>query len=319
VLIDEVDITLKAGHGGRGIVSFDMVGPDGGNGGRGGDVFVNVTSDLKALNQFSGKKEAAAEDGQPGAKKHSHGQKGKDLTLILPVGSSLNDLETGEVVELETVGQTLLICKGGLGGRGNLEFKSSKNRSPDYAQPGLPGQIKNLKIILRFIADYGLVGLPNAGKSSLLNELTNAKATVGAYPFTTLEANLGAFGQKIIADIPGLIEGASSGKGLGTKFLKHIEKVKILLHCISSESSDVISDYHTITSELQTFSSELVTKDRIILLTKSDLVDQTILNEQISKLSVFGHVIYPVSIYNFESVEKIKKILSAREDPVAGN
>ena len=196
-----------------------------------------------------------------------------------------------------------------MGGRGNLEFKSPKNRSPEYAQPGRRGEYKKFKVILRFIADYGLIGLPNAGKSSLLNELTNAKASVGSYPFTTLEANLGVIGQKIIADIPGLIEGASRGKGLGTKFLKHIEKVKMILHCISAESDDAVSDFHTINQELEKFNPELITKNRIILLTKSDLVDLTVLVEKINKLAGLKYPIYTASIYDLESIEKIKQLL----------
>lgn len=292
MLIDEVDITIKAGHGGAGKVSFGGNGPDGGNGGKGGDVYITVTSDLKALNQFSSEKDVAAEDGAPGSNRHSHGKKGKDMVLAMPIGTTLTDVDTGESIEIDSLEQRFLICEGGVGGRGNLEFKSPKNRSPEYAQPGRRGEYKKFKIVLRFIADYGLVGLPNAGKSSLLNELTNAKAGVGAYPFTTLEANLGVIGRKIIADIPGLIEGASRGKGLGTKFLKHIEKVKMILHCISAESDDVVSDFHTINHELEKFNPELITKNRIVLLTKSDLVDPMILIEKINKLAGLKYPIY---------------------------
>jgi GTP-binding protein len=309
MLIDDVDIVIRAGHGGAGKVSFDGRGPDGGNGGRGGDVYIHVTSDLRALNQFSSEKNHSAEDGQPGSNRRSEGKKGQDLSLTLPLGTTLTDKVTGETFELTDVNQEILICKGGLGGRGNLEFKSGRNRSPNYSQPGLEGKKRQLKVILRFIAEYGLVGLPNAGKSSLLNELTNAKAVVGAYPFTTLEANLGAFGHKVIADIPGLIEGASGGKGLGTKFLKHIEKVRMLLHCISAESADVLADYHAISAELEKFNPELTKKDRLILLTKTDLVDKKTQSAQIKKLTPLKHPIYPVSVYDSESIEKLKKVL----------
>lgn len=311
MLIDEVEITIKAGHGGAGKVSFDTRGPDGGNGGRGGDVLITVTSDLKALNQFSGEKYVEATDGNAGTKKRSSGKKGDDRELVLPIGCTLTEVDTGETVELTNLEQRIVICKGGLGGRGNFEFKSSKNRSPSYAQPGRPGECKKFKIVLRFIADFGLIGLPNAGKSSLLNELTNAKATVGAYPFTTLEANLGALNQKIIADIPGLIEGASEGKGLGMNFLKHIEKVKVLLHCISAEAADAAADYQTINAELEKFNPELISKDRIILLTKSDLADPKIIDKKMKQLSQFNYKIYPVSIYDMESIDKIKTILKS--------
>lgn len=309
MLIDEVDIKIRAGHGGPGKVSFDGHGPDGGNGGKGGDVYIQVTSDLKALNQFSSQKSISATDGNPGTNRRSHGKKGNDVTLTLPLGSTLTDKETGETLELTSLDQVILYCKGGFGGKGNFEFKSSKNRSPDFAQLGLPGDFKKVKVNLRFIADFGLVGLPNAGKSSLLNELTNAKSPVGAYPFTTLEANLGAFGQKIIADIPGLIEGASKGEGLGTRFLKHIEKVKMLLHCISLESSDPLADFETINGELEKFNPELISKKRIILLTKTDMVDQKTVDQAIKKLTKLNFPLYPVSIHDLSSINKIKSVL----------
>jgi len=311
MLIDEVDITIQAGHGGAGKVSFNGRAPDGGDGGKGGDVYISVTSDLKALNQFSGNKDVVAEDGRPGMVRGSSGKKGQDVAVLLPIGTTLTDMDNNKSVELISLNQNILICKGGLGGRGNYEFRSSKNRSHDYAQPGLAGEYKRFKVVLRFIADYGLVGLPNAGKSSFLNELTNANAAVGAYPFTTLEANLGAFGQKIIADIPGLIEGASKGRGLGIKFLKHIEKVKMLLHCISCESEDVISDYETINQELEKYNSKLIDKKRIILLTKVDLVDRGILDEKIKKLTPLKHPIFPVSIYDQESIERVRGTLNS--------
>ena len=305
MLTDEIQVTFQAGHGGSGKVSFGGHGPDGGNGGKGGDIYVTVTSNLYALNQFSTQNQIQATDGEGGAKRRLHGKKGQDTSVSLPLGTTLTDIETKESVELTSLDQNIKYCHGGLGGRGNFEFKSATNRSPEYAQPGLPGECKKVKLTLRFIADYGLVGLPNAGKSSLLNELTNANSAVGAYPFTTLEANLGACGTKIIADIPGLIEGASSGKGLGTKFLKHIEKVKVLLHCISSESTDVLADYKTINTELEKFNSELVKKDRIILLTKSDLVDSKTLTTQIKKLKALKYPIYPVSIHDLDSIDTI--------------
>jgi GTP-binding protein len=313
MLIDEVDITIRAGHGGAGKVSFDGHGPNGGNGGKGGDVYITVTSDLKALNQFSCEKNVSAKDGMPGLDGRSYGKKGHDVILQLPIGTTLTNTDTGQSLELSDLNQSILICKGGLGGRGNSELKSSKNRSQDYAQPGLSGEYKKFRVVLRFIADYGLIGLPNAGKSSLLNELTNANATVGAYPFTTLEANLGAFDQKIIADIPGLIEGASKGRGLGMKFLKHIEKVKILLHCISCESEDVMFDYDTINQELEKYNSGLITKKRIILLTKTDLVDRKVIEDKINKLTAMKHLIYPVSIYEQESMKRVKQALRSTD------
>lgn len=309
MLLDEVDITIRAGHGGAGDLSFKGENPDGGNGGKGGDVYIAVTSDLKALNQFSRESNIIAENGVVGGANRLYGRKGKDLVLTLPIGTTLTNNQTGEVIELNRLDQKILICKGGLGGRGNIKFKTSKNQPPTYAQPGQAGEYKRFKVVLKFLAEYGLIGLPNAGKSSILNQLTNAKAQIGAYPFTTLEANLGTWKQKIIADIPGLIEGASKGKGLGIKFLKHIEKVKMLLHCIASDSKDVIGDYQTINQELEKFKPELAHKGRVILLTKSDLVSEKALKNQLKKITVFGYPVYPVSIYDPDSIKKVKGIL----------
>jgi GTP-binding protein len=201
------------------------------------------------------------------------------------------------------------MCKGGLGGRGNFELKSSNNTTPMHAQKGLPGESKSFKADLKFLAEYGLVGLPNSGKSSLLNELTNAEAEVGNYPFTTLETNLGVLNKKIIADIPGLIEGASSGKGLGLKFLKHIEKVKMILHCVAADSDDVIRDYGVIEKELASYDETLISKNKIILLTKKDLVDDKTLSVQIKKLKKYKYPVIAVSIHDWDSLQNLLKSL----------
>ena len=246
MLVDEVSIIVRGGNGGPGKVSFvgRAGGPDGGDGGKGGDVYVEVTSDLYALNQFLAKNFLKAENGQPAGSNQKSGEGGKDLTLVMPIGTFIideagNKLDPDSIgVELNELNQKELLAKGGLGGKGNAFFKSSTRTTPKFAQPGLKGQEKKLICKLKLIADFGLIGLPNAGKSSILNELTNANAKIGDYPFTTLEPNLGMLNGKVLADIPGLIEGASEGKGLGHNFLKHIEKVKLLLHCISSESAD---------------------------------------------------------------------------------
>ena len=271
---DEIEITFKAGDGGPGRVSFfpgKHSGPDGGNGGFGGDLFVKASRLITNLNNFVGKHEICAEDGVGGGRNNRAGAKGADLEISLPIASLLIDTDSQEEIELIGEDKKILVCIGGKGGKGNAEFKSSSNTTPMYAQKGLLGQKRHFKIIVRMIADFGLIGLPNAGKSSLLNELTSANVKVADYPFTTLEPNLGELNGKIIADIPGLIEGASSGRGLGINFLKHIEKVKLLLHCISSESEDVVSDYKVIMQELEGFNLDLVKKKQIILLTKLDL------------------------------------------------
>jgi GTP-binding protein len=312
MLIDEVEITLKAGHGGAGKVSFypgKKAGPDGGNGGRGGDIYLRVTSDLTALNQFSKTKELAAENGHYGESNIKTGHDGNDLMITMPIGTELTETETGKIIDLNDLDQKILIAKGGKGGKGNYELRSSRNTTPMRAQKGLPGEEKHFKIILKLIADFGFIGLPNAGKSSLLNELTAANVKVANYPFTTLEPNLGVFNNKIIADIPGLIEGAAEGKGLGIKFLKHIEKVSMLLHSIAADSEDVVGDYQTVIAEMKKFNPELMDKPEVILLTKSDLVSKDELKKKTDQLKKFKRKIYPVSIYDWDSLEKLKKIL----------
>jgi GTP-binding protein len=314
MLVDEVEIIIRAGHGGAGKVSFvrsrsQKGGPDGGNGGKGGDVYLRVVSDLSALNQFTRKKIVEGNDGKAGESMCKSGKNGDDIDVVMPVGSVLINRETDEEIELNKINERILIAKGGIGGRGNFEFKSPSNTTPKYAQPGRSGDEKKLRVILKLIADFGLIGLPNAGKSSLLNELTAAKAKIAEYPFTTLEPNLGVMDKKVLADIPGLIEGAAEGKGLGIKFLKHIEKVSALLHCISSESEDVLADYEVVRNEMAKFSPELFEKEEIILLTKTDLVSREEVEEKIKKLKTLKRNILPVSIHDYDSLEELKKIL----------
>lgn len=310
MLIDEIDMVVKAGHGGEGSVSFvgRAGGPDGGNGGRGGDIWVEATSDLYSLGKFVSHPKQQAENGKPGEERNRSGLNGADLFLIVPIGTFITDQE-GIEIELSELNKKILLAKGGLGGKGNAFFKSPRNTTPRYAQPGRRGEEKKLNLKLKLIADFGLIGLPNAGKSSILNELTNATAKIGAYPFTTLEPNLGMLNNKVLADIPGLIEGASIGKGLGHKFLKHIEKVKLLLHCISSESEDPISDYNIIQKELKEYNPLLLEKQEIILLTKSDLLDKKDLEKKLKILAKTKKQIIPVSIHNWDSLQSLIQVL----------
>lgn len=312
MLLDTVSVVISGGHGGAGVSSFGKKarsGPDGGNGGKGGDVYLKATSDITLLNQFSAKTSFSADDGNSGKKFRQSGKDGKDLEILVPRGTSVFDEATEELIfELETIGQKELLCVGGKGGKGNYEFRSAKNTTPQYAQPGLNGQERKVKLVLKLIADFGLIGLPNAGKSSLLNELTNAKAKVGAYSFTTLSPNLGICEGKVIADIPGLIEGASSGKGLGISFLKHIEKVGRLFHCIASDSDNPLEDYNTVRKEMANYSKELLNKSEIILITKSDLVDKDTLSKLKKKFSTKGDSVLSVSIHDSESLENLKKV-----------
>ena len=319
---DEIEISFKAGDGGPGKVSFfpgKHSGPDGGNGGFGGHLYVVASPNISNLNNFLGKRLISAPNGVPGGSNKRAGAKGEDLIVHLPIGSTLIDTKKGEEIELTLENEPVLLCVGGKGGKGNAEFKSPSNTAPTYAQKGLKGQLRHFKVLVKYISDFGLIGLPNAGKSSLLNELTNAKAEVADYPFTTLQPNLGVLplrhperseGSKVIADIPGLIEGAHAGRGLGIKFLKHIEKVKLLLHCVSADSEDVLADYQIITEELGEYNAKLLDKKQIILLTKSDLVDKKDLQIKIKKLKKFQNKVLPISIHDWDSLEKLKGLLS---------
>jgi GTPase len=313
MLMDTAIVTMSGGHGGAGIVSFGKKarsGPDGGNGGKGGDLYVKATSDITLLNQFNVQTSFAASDGNPGRKYRQSGKNGEDLEILLPKGTSIYDADSGEfILELTEINQRELLCIGGKGGRGNYEFRSAKNTTPQYAQSGLRGQKRTVKLELKLIADFGLIGLPNAGKSSLLNELTNAKAKIGDYAFTTLSPNLGIYNGKVIADIPGLIEGAASGKGLGIGFLKHIEKVEVLLHCISADSKDPLKDYKIVRDEIKKYNKVLLNKKEIILITKSDLVDKKDL-PKIKKAITLSEAEW-VSVYDLDSIENLKKILSS--------
>lgn len=313
MLVDETYITVTGGKGGDGRSSFfpgkGKTSPDGGTGGDGGNVIVRMNPQMYSLHRFAEQKIFKAEPGGLGQGFRRQGKAGKDLILEMPLGTSLIDQETREVIELTKQRTEFIICHGGKGGRGNDCFKSSTNVAPRYAEDGRPGEERHFKLVMKMIADYGLVGLPNAGKSSLLNELTKARARVADYAFTTLEPNLGAINGKIMADIPGLIEGASHGKGLGVRFLKHIEKVSLLIHCIAADSKDVLKDYEVVEKELEAFQPGLTKKSEIILLTKIDLVTESEVKKKIKALSVFEKKIFPISIYDWDKLQEFKSLL----------
>lgn len=319
MLIDDVTIRISAGKGGKGAVAFNKnmmsLGPAGGSGGKGGSVWAEGVSDLSALGQFRYKKEFAAEDGQEGRSQFRDGHDGKDLVLKVPVGTVAHNLTTGEDVEIERTGADarILLAKGGNGGKGNFLFRSSRNTSPKQSQPGLPGESFEFRLELKFIADVGFVGLPNVGKSSLLNELTNAQSKVANYPFTTLEPHLGVYYDLILADIPGLIEGSSEGKGLGTRFLRHIERTRTLFHFISAESESPAADYKTIRKELGAYNKTLLKKPEHLFLTKSDAVPPADLKKKLAALRRIDRGAIAVSILDDESVAKVKKLLNGIE------
>lgn len=318
MLIDEVKIKISAGHGGKGSVAFDKnlgaIGPTGGSGGRGGSVYAEGISDLSALNQFRFKKVFSAENGQDGRGQFKDGRTGGDLILKVPVGTVIHNLTNKEDIEITKIGEKILLASGGKGGKGNFLFRSPRNTSPKRFQPGLPGEEFEARFELKLIADIGFVGLPNVGKSSLLNQLTRAQSKVANYPFTTLEPNLGVYYELILADIPGLIEGSSAGKGLGIKFLRHIERTGIIFHFISSESADVKKDYTTIRKELNTYNEALGQKPEYLFLTKTDLMDKKILGEKLAELKKINPEAIAISIYDPESIKKVKKILNQIKD-----
>lgn len=313
MLIDDVTITITAGSGGRGAVAFNdnvkSLGPTGGTGGNGGNVYLEGVPDIMALYQFRNKKVWVTEDGGNGKRQFNDGADAPDLFLKIPVGTVVHNLTTGTDREILKAGERILIAKGGHGGKGNFHFRSSRNTSPKEFQEGLPGEKFELRLELKLIADVGIIGLPNAGKSSLLNELTNARSKVGNYSFTTLTPNLGMYERLIIADIPGLIEGASRGKGLGDKFLRHIERTRVLFHVISAESPAPREDYETVRKELGDYNPALLEKAEYLFVSKSDAVSKTELNKKIAILKKLNPSVSPVSIYDPESIEYVKQCL----------
>lgn len=313
MLIDDVKIEIRAGCGGDGAVAFNKtkmsLGPTGGNGGDGGSVFFEGVSDISALFKFRGHKKWEAQDGKKGGSRLNDGTGGEELILKVPVGTVAHNLATGEDFEITEIGQKFLAAKGGHGGKGNYKFRSAVNMSPTEFQEGLPGDENEWRLELKLIADVGFVGLPNVGKSSLLNSLTKANVKVANYAFTTLEPNLGAYYELILADIPGLIEGASFGKGLGIKFLRHIERTKKLFHFISAESENPVDDYETIRKELGVYNEKLLEKPEYIFLSKSDVLDEKGLREKMKELKKIDKEIIPVSIIDDESIKKVEEIL----------
>src|SRR3989344_156385 len=314
MLIDDVEIKINAGNGGKGAVAFNKnlgsLGPVGGSGGKGGSVYGEGVSDLTALRQFRFKKEFFAENGKDGRDQFRDGRDGADLILKLPVGTAAHNLATGAEINFEKTGEKILLAKGGEGGKGNFHFRSSTNTSPKQFESGMTGEQFSFRMELKFIADVGFIGLPNVGKSSMLNKLTNAASKVGNYPFTTLEPHLGAYYELIIADIPGLIEGSSVGKGLGIKFLRHIERTRILFHFISAESPAPLKDYETIRKELDSWNAALLEKAERIFITKSDLVESEELEKKLSLLNKAGLNAMAISINDDKSIKEIEKILN---------
>ncbi len=317
MFIDEIQFFAQAGRGGDGVVRWrrekfiDKGGPNGGDGGRGGSVFAIAVQDIHLLSKYKHKKSFKADRGDDGAGGSRHGKDGKDLIIELPVGSVITNAESGASVSLDTVGQKELLLKGGFGGFGNEQFKTSINTTPTKATKGKLGEDGHFKIELQLFAEIGLIGLPNAGKSSLLNAVTNAQAKIGSYQFTTLDPNLGDFYGHIIADIPGLIEGASEGKGLGIKFLRHIKRTKTLMHLVSLENEKPLDVYKKIRKELGAYDKSLLEKEEIIVLTKTDVVEDSKIIEKTKKeFEKLGNPILTLSLYDDASVKAFMKELA---------
>jgi GTP-binding protein len=284
--IDEAMITVQSGDGGKGCVSFRREkfiprgGPDGGDGGKGGDIILSTTSRKRTLYHFKYQKHFKAENGSHGQGKQKTGKNGRNLTIELPPGTLVIDADTGHLIkDLVETGETFVILKGGRGGQGNAKFKTSTHRTPRFAQPGEPGETRTLKLELKLLADVGIIGLPNAGKSTLISAISSARPKIANYPFTTLAPSLGVVQTGwsepfVVADIPGLIKGAHQGIGLGIKFLRHIERTRILVHLIDASSidpDDPLDQYHTINQELAMYDEKLAKKPQVVVLNKLDL------------------------------------------------
>lgn len=315
MLVDNITLTVKAGNGGAGSASLLHTGqtrkggPDGGNGGMGGNIYFVGSTDITDLRQFRYTKIVKAKHGGDGARQKKNGKKAEDVNVLIPLGTKVTDVKTNASIEITEVGKPILAARGGRGGRGNVNFKSSVNQTPKTAEKGEPGQERELLLELRLIAEIGLIGLPNAGKSSLLTVLTNARPAVAAYPFTTLDPTVGMLGTHPIADIPGLIEGASKGKGLGIDFLRHIEKTKILLHCIDVNHEDPVGAYKIIREEFKQFDQELLTKPEYIVLTKTDLADTELINKVTKLFTKDNKQVCTCSVYDQKSIEGLKETI----------
>ena len=317
---DYIKIHVKSGKGGKGSAHMRREkyipkgGPDGGDGGRGGHVIIKGNKDYWTLYHLKFKQHFKAEKGGDGSGQRSTGKDGEDIYIPVPLGTVVKDTETGEVIgEITEDGQELIVVKGGKGGKGNWHFKTATNQTPRYAQPGLPGEERDLTLELKLLADVGLVGFPNAGKSTLLSKLTAAKPKIADYPFTTLKPNLGIVSYRdgrsfAIADIPGIIEGAAEGKGLGHYFLRHIERNSNLLFLVPADADNIKKEYEVLLNELKKYNPELLDKKRILAISKADLLDEELEQEIAKDLPKDVPHIF-ISSYTGKNLDKLKDLL----------
>ena len=316
MFIDSAKIHVKAGDGGNGVISFRREkyvpkgGPDGGDGGNGGSVYIVADRNLTTLLDFRYAPHYKAERGAHGQGSRKTGLSGNDVVIKVPCGTLIKDAETGEVIaDLIEHGAKVLVAKGGKGGRGNQHFATPTNRAPRHAEPGEPGEERTLELELKLLADVGLVGFPNAGKSTLISVLSAAKPKIADYPFTTLEPNLGIvryqdYKSFVMADIPGIIEGASEGKGLGLKFLKHIERTKVLAILLPATSLDLKGEYNILMNELKTFSSTLAEKPKVVVISKMDIAPEGFVLPKFR-----GVKVVPISSVAQQGLDTLKTLL----------
>ncbi|WP_350293628.1 GTPase ObgE [uncultured Croceitalea sp.] len=320
--VDYVKAFVTSGNGGKGSVHLHREkyitkgGPDGGDGGRGGHIIIRGNSNLWTLVTYKFKKHFKAGHGEHGSKNRSTGADGQDIYMDVPLGTVVKDAETNAIIfEITENGEEKVVAEGGMGGRGNWHFKTSTNQTPRYAQPGIPGQERSIILELKVLADVGLVGFPNAGKSTLLSVITSAKPKIADYEFTTLKPNLGIveyrdFQSFVMADIPGIIEGAAEGKGLGHYFLRHIERNATLLFLIPADSNDITKEYEILLDELRRYNPELIDKQRIIAISKSDMLDDELMGEMKSILDKELNVPYMfISSVAQKGIQELKDML----------
>lgn len=320
MFIDYAEIEVKAGNGGKGAVAFrhekyvPKGGPSGGNGGKGGDVIFKAFHNLSTLLDFRYKRKYKAGNGEPGGSSLKDGKNGEDLIIKVPVGTVIKDAETKKILfDLDSDGKVFIAAKGGKGGKGNSNFATSTNQTPRFAEPGIDVQSGKLILELKLIADVGLVGFPNAGKSTLISTISAAKPKIADYPFTTLEPNLGIvqykdFNSFTVADIPGIIQGAHEGKGLGLKFLRHIERTRILLFLIDLTSENIQKDFDMLFNELKNYSVKLANKKKIVALSKADLVEESVLKK--FKNQKLKNADLPLLVFSSVSKYGIDKLLN---------
>lgn len=314
--IDSAEISVSSGHGGRGHVSFRREkfvakgGPDGGNGGRGGDVVFEANPNMNTLLDFRYQRNYQAEDGKPGAKSRKTGKDGKDVIIKVPVGTEIINIENNELIaDITESNSKIVIAKGGIGGKGNSEFATATRQAPRFAQDGLPGEEFQVRLELKLLANVGIVGFPNVGKSTLISVISAAKPKIADYPFTTLIPNIGIvkvgdYDTFAVADIPGLIEGASEGKGLGHEFLKHVERTQVLLYLLDAYSEDPVSDYETLKNELSTYNPEMLEKSEIIALSRVDgLIEEQ--RHEINNLTINGNKPLLISSISGENIDQL--------------